>query len=542
MRQCPTCQLKFWGESETVCPNDGSSLQEVVIANDRTRLLGAMIHGRYLVDGVLGDGGMGVVYRAKDQREGRPVAIKVLRAEYSAEEDLVARFEVEANAVAAINHQHIIKVYEFGRLEDGSHFFVMEMLEGRSLGEVMHQAGKGPDGARRPLSLDLAMHIARQICLGLGAAHRAGIVHRDMKPDNVQLIRVGDDSAFVKILDFGIAKVANSKAARTRTGSVFGTPQYMSPEQAGGERDIDPRTDIYAVGVLLYEMLAGRLPFDGDTLMAVLAAHIYQPPIPLRTIPAARGVSAAVESVVLKALQKDRTQRYDTIDEFAEDIARLQIGAEPRSLDDAEPTTVQQRSSIMPPAFAPAPSVPPPPMMNAPVVLVQPTISPVTRARPETPKASSSAAWVGGLALVGLLAFGGAGLMIYRRAQPGADTAREVNLDTPQVTTEPDAGSATATIEIDSLPSGATLTAATMPACVTPCTIPRGTQPRDIVVSLEGYQTAQFRVEADGPERLQVLLSREQAATVRTRVIRTTVTRTVTTPPTAPNTPLLNPF
>jgi serine/threonine protein kinase len=503
MRQCPTCGTKYWGDSERVCPNDGATLQDVVIANDRTRLLGAVIHGRYLVDGVLGDGGMGVVYRARGVADGRPYAVKVLRAEFTNEQDLVARFEVEARAVAAVQHPNIVQVFEFGALEDGSRFFVMELLEGKPLSLIMHEAGRVPEGQRRPIDAGLAVKIARQICAGLGAAHAVGIVHRDMKPDNVHVIQRGEDRDFVKILDFGIAKVAGSQAAKTRTGSVFGTPQYMSPEQASGERDIDARTDIYATGILLYEMVTGRLPFDSENLMAILAAHMYQPPVRPRTIPLVKQVSPALEAVLLKALAKDRFLRYQSMEAFGEDLARIERGADPVALGDAEPTVVRDgdRASMAPPAIQPGLSA----------VGPQATISPVTRSMRATgQRAGRANPVVWALSIVGAVSFVGAGAMIARRARadagnggaPAVTVSRSTNVGATR-------GNPAEGVRVDTQPQGAELLANGGFVCRTPCMLPRPTRGGgsiSYVVNAAGFEPSTFSLSPDSAPHIQLVL------------------------------------
>jgi serine/threonine-protein kinase len=551
MRQCPTCGTKYWGDSEKVCPTDGATLQDVVVATDRTRLLGAVIHSRYLIDGVLGDGGMGVVYRAKGLQDGRAYAVKVLRAEYSGEQELVARFEVEARAVAAIQHPNIVQVFEFGALEDGSRFFVMELLEGKPLSYVMHNAGRTPEGQRRPLDVRFALKIARQICAGLGAAHAAGIVHRDMKPDNVQIIRDDNAGPFAKVLDFGIAKVAGSQAAKTRTGSVFGTPQYMSPEQAGGERDIDARTDIYATGILLYEMVTGRLPFESDNLMAILAAHMYQAPVRPRTIAAAKQVDAALEAVLLKSLAKDRTLRYQSMDAFSEDLARIEQGVEPLALDDAEPTVVRDRdrASLVPSAIGAS---------GGAGALPQATISPVTTSpRPAPPKAGAVNPLVLALASVGILSFVGAGAMIVRRAQARPPTVEDVTppvrgtSDGHPIAGQPSAAPST-TVRVDTQPAGAELSSNGALVCRTPCALPRPASGAvSYVVTSPGFERSAFAIGPDSAPHIQLVLPPRAAPTVQrpqpSRVGRPTPsgangTTTPGTPGTGRASPLLNPW
>lgn len=314
MRQCPKCNKRFLESNARICDVDGSILDLLVVASERDRLVGTTVQKRYEITGVLGDGGMGVVYRARDNVTGQPYAVKVLRAEYSDEEDLVVRFEQEARAAAAINNPHIVEIYDWGSLPDNSRFFVMEFLEGKSLGDVLAGLPKPPGSERREgLSEGFAIHLALQIAEGLGAAHAIGVVHRDIKPDNFHIIKRGEDAYFVKILDFGIAKVQNSKAARTRTGSVFGTPHYMSPEQAKGE-PIDPRADIWALGVVMYECLTGQLPFDGENFNLQIVAVVTEHHKPASDFEVEPGLSAIVD----KCLQKDRNRRFASASEMLE--------------------------------------------------------------------------------------------------------------------------------------------------------------------------------------------------------------------------------
>ncbi len=340
MRECPKCHKRFLESNARVCDVDGAVLDLVVVASDRDRLVGTTILNRYAVDKVLGDGGMGVVYRAIDTETRRPYAVKVLRAEYSAEEDLVIRFEQEARAAASVRNPHIVEIFDWGSLPDGSRFFVMEYLEGRSLGDLLARMPKAPGADRRqPLPEDFALHIAMQIAEGLKAAHEIGIVHRDIKPDNFHIVRKPEDPYFVKILDFGIAKVQNSKAAKTRTGSVFGTPHYMSPEQASGDKNIDATTDIYGLGVMMYEMVVGKIPFDADNLMGILTAHLYHTPTPPSIYPECEKLSRSFEAVILKCLAKDREARYLSMGELHDDLARCRRGETSLALEDQEVST-----------------------------------------------------------------------------------------------------------------------------------------------------------------------------------------------------------
>ena len=288
-------------------------------------LIGRTIDGRYLIEGVLGEGGMGLVYRATHAVLNKPLAVKVLRPDVSKDEEIITRFRQEAQSASAIGNEHIISISDFGTLTDGSTYFVMEFLDGIDLTTAIEQETPKMSVAR-------AVHIGRQLCHALGAAHDAGIVHRDLKPDNIYLIRRGQDSDFVKVLDFGIAKVGSGTRRLTKAGQVFGTPHYMSPEQCGGQ-GIDHRTDIYALGVILYEMVTGQVPFDADNLMGVLTKHMYELPVPPNSIGELTvECPPALEAIILKALQKSPADRYETMAELADDLGRLATGEIPSAV------------------------------------------------------------------------------------------------------------------------------------------------------------------------------------------------------------------
>jgi serine/threonine-protein kinase len=289
-------------------------------------LVGKVLDGRYLIEKVLGEGGMGVVYRARHAALGKNLAVKVLRAEVSKDQEIVQRFRQEAQSASAIGNEHIIDISDFGALPDGSTYFVMEFLDGVSLTTAM--------ASTRPFPVQRTVHIAKQICTALGAAHERGIVHRDLKPDNIYLVRRSGDTDFVKVLDFGIAKVGGSTSKLTRAGQVFGTPHYMSPEQCAGT-EVDHRTDIYALGVILYEMCSGRVPFDADNLMGILTKHLYEMPIPPRSLPPPIDVPPALEQVILKALAKRKEDRYQSMGELRADLERVEQGLVPLAAMDA---------------------------------------------------------------------------------------------------------------------------------------------------------------------------------------------------------------
>ncbi|HYG69095.1 MAG TPA: serine/threonine-protein kinase, partial [Anaeromyxobacteraceae bacterium] len=253
----------------------------------------------------LGGGGMGTVYLCEHVLLRRRVAVKVLRDELVRDPELVERFRNEAVAASRIGGDHVVDVLDLGRTADGAYYYVMEALDGRSLGAVLREDG--------PLQVGRALGLVAQVCRALSAAHARGVVHRDLKPENVFVV-VGDDGAErAKVIDFGISRVdAPGGGGRlTRAGAIIGTPEYMSPEQAAGTA-VDHRADVYGTGVLLYELLTGALPLEGETPLATLVAHQSRIPDPPSTRRA--GIPPDVDAVVLRALAKRPEDRFDSMD------------------------------------------------------------------------------------------------------------------------------------------------------------------------------------------------------------------------------------
>ncbi len=294
--------------------------------------LGATIDGRYLVEKQLGEGGMGVVYLCRHTIIDKKVAMKVLRADMARNEEVTERFLNEARSASSIGNPHIIDISDFGRLPDGATYFVMEFLSGTPMAELAD--------AGIALEPDRVGHIGIQLTQGLAAAHDAGIVHRDLKPDNIFLVRQGAQEDFVKILDFGIAKASSNVSKLTQAGQVFGTPHYMSPEQAAGAV-VDHRSDIYALGVILYELSTGTLPFDADNFMAILTQHMYKAPLPPSQVEGLpHAFPEGLEMIILKCMAKEPADRYQTMSEVGDQLRQvftggLQISArEMRSIAD----------------------------------------------------------------------------------------------------------------------------------------------------------------------------------------------------------------
>jgi serine/threonine-protein kinase len=287
-------------------------------------LIGAKLTERYLVTRRIGEGGMGTVYEAEHVVLGKRVAVKVLREKYLDRPEVAHRLVQEARLASSIHHEHIVDITDSGTTGDGRSFVVMELLDGRTLAELIRSEGALPEAR--------TVEIVRQVAGALAAAHERRIVHRDVKPENIFLVaRNGQD--FVKVVDFGISKSLRpdeppdpDTLRLTHTGMVLGTPLYMSPEQARGEEDLDHRIDIYALGVILYECLTGEVPFRGNNYLGIIAQVIGQePPTPRALRPELR-LSEGIERVTLRAMAKSREQRYPTMAAFEADLGRVLAG------------------------------------------------------------------------------------------------------------------------------------------------------------------------------------------------------------------------
>ena len=306
----------------------GKLEKETSVVEDPQALVGRTIRDRYRVEALLGMGGMGAVYKVMHTGIERPMALKVLSAKMTKNPSIVARFEREAKATANFGHPHVAAATDYGRTEDGQFYLVMEYIAGKELREVMDES----DGALPPVR---ALFIARQIASALSRAHKLGIVHRDLKPENIMLIQHEGQADFVKVLDFGLALISrhlNSDEAEeqrattvpkiTQVGEIFGTPSYMAPEQTVSATT-DIRTDLYAVGILLYEMLTGLRPFVGRNPVLIIQQQLATPPPPMRERAPTVQVPADIEAMVMRLLEKQPSQRFQTPDELIRAIDRL---------------------------------------------------------------------------------------------------------------------------------------------------------------------------------------------------------------------------
>jgi serine/threonine protein kinase len=312
---CPTCGLHYPAEFK-VCPRDATELADAEAGEERDELIGKTLSQTYTILRVIGEGGMGRVYEARHTRlASKRFAVKMLHPEFARQPEVLSRFQREAEAAAAIQSPHVVDVYDVDRTPDGRPFLVGELLDGKEFANYLDEVGKMPVGP--------AVRIVRQICKALAVAHQKGVVHRDMKPENVFL--TGDQARPVaKVIDFGISKLGDAAGtALTKTGMIMGTPSYMAPEQARGER-VDHHADIYAVGAILYCAVTGQRPFDHNDPTATLTAVLTQdPPRPRSLEPT---IPEPLEMIIQRAMAKRPQDRYDSMVELDAELAPYDSG------------------------------------------------------------------------------------------------------------------------------------------------------------------------------------------------------------------------
>jgi len=338
MPRCPQCHGTY--PAGQFCPKDGTRLVPDDGRSDATPppdpLIGQVVADRFRVVSQLGVGGMGTVYEAEHCFIKKRVALKLLRPEITSSPDALTRFQREALAASTIGHENIVTIDDFGRLADGQVYLTMEYLDGFPLNQVIRAD---------VMPVEQILEVMLQTCHGLAAAHAKGIIHRDMKPENIFLV---DQGRKVKILDFGIAKVTRGDANDTnltKTGAIFGTPNYMAPEQALGKK-VDHRADVYAMGIILYELLAGVVPFRSDSFLAILTQHVTKPPRPPSELANGRNVPRELEQIALKAISKEPDARYQDMGQ----IVGALLEARATLLGDAPLDSQLRLSRIRPPA------------------------------------------------------------------------------------------------------------------------------------------------------------------------------------------------
>ena len=324
-------------------------------------LVGTVLRNTYRIDRVLDQGGMGMVYAGEHLRLGRPLAVKVLASHLAADGNALARFQREAEIVSRLQHPHVVNILDFDATDDGEPYIVMELLQGESLGARLER--------ERSLALHETVRIVQQVASALAAAHADGIVHRDLKPANIFLVQVEHSAAFVKLLDFGISKVAHAVATRrvTREFDVLGTPDYMAPEQAlGRTAQVDGRADQFALAVIAFEMLAERVPFQDESVMGVLYRVAHEAPPLLSSV--APGLPGGLDAVLARAMRKAPEERFANIVEFSTELARAAGSSLHPSL------FPPARAPAVPPSQAPTPTAWPEPPTGVRSAAQQPTL------------------------------------------------------------------------------------------------------------------------------------------------------------------------
>ncbi len=373
---CPACKNEFAG-GEVFCPNDATRLEtpsqmQMPKPEGGDPLVGLTIDDRYRIIRRIGEGGMGFVYEAEHTALEKRVALKILRDDFSSRSEVVERFRQEAKSASRIGNAHIVDISDFGEMPNGASYFVMELLSGEDLANALAKEAILP--------LARAADVILQCCRALGAAHGKGIVHRDMKPENIFLTERDGRADFVKIVDFGIAKMSDVETPGapgrklTKTGMIFGTPEYMSPEQAAGKPDLDHRVDIYALGVIFFEMLAGKVPFVGDTFMGILTQHMFEPIPQLAAFNPSYAENPAIESFITKALAKAPEDRFQSCDEMARALegalegqaVRIDPTSKQTLYGHGEPVKARAKTARAIGAAATEMDLTPPPRSNAP--------------------------------------------------------------------------------------------------------------------------------------------------------------------------------
>jgi serine/threonine-protein kinase len=310
MKLCLSCHLEFTDEMD-VCPKDNVTL--VTLGDDP--LIGNTLQDRYKIESVIGRGAMGAVYKATQEIIGREVAIKVLHTHLVDDNDALKRFHQQAKAASRLNHPHIITLYDYGVMSGGQPYIVMDLLKGTAMSRILEE--------REYLPLEEAVPLIKQICEALGDAHKHGVVHRDVKPDNIVLEEQNDNKLWVKVVDFGIAKIVQggdeTLVRITRTGMVCGSPAYMSPEQFQGD-EVDARSDIYSLAVLIFEMLTGRLPFQAKDLVGLMSLHVSDKPPSMKKVRPDLDFPPELEKALEHAMNKNVEGRPASMDDFWQEL------------------------------------------------------------------------------------------------------------------------------------------------------------------------------------------------------------------------------
>ena len=504
MTHCPHCTGEH-DDGALFCPTTGKAISVSRIQR------GTLIDGKYRIVRRVASGGMGAVYEVMHERIRRRLAMKFILPELAANKEVSQRFEIEARAASAIGHENIVEVTDMGTTSDGLPFLVMEYLEGCDLGALLEQG---------PVGTDRTVHIVSQVLAGLHAAHERQIIHRDLKPENVFLIERAGDPDFVKLLDFGISKFAGGEEAKlhlTSTGLILGTPYYMSPEQARGERELDQRSDLFSVGVILYQLLTGERPFAADNLNKLLyqiTSGQLTPPRELNP-----DISVPLERVVQKALAHEAKHRFSSAPEFRSAL----LGEKHLSTREMPPArVVTDRLSV---AGAYAPTV---------AGTTDMEVDPAARGTPlawtgdrTQPRATNRGLlWAGVAGLIVVAAVVTVVLLRYQRQRPDRAAAsaspaavnqpmpRSAVTETPQIMriqTE----TISLTLRLD--PAEARVSLDGKKVVKTPIELPRSVTNHLLRVEADGYVTQELKVTSTSDQTLVIQLKPRPRPTARRR-------------------------
>jgi serine/threonine protein kinase len=415
MKYCDTCRSNYPNDFST-CPKD-----QTVLRFSSELSVGMVIRDKYQILGRIGAGGMATVYEAKHIAFNEIRALKVVNSRLAEDEAFLKRFRAEAVVTRKLQHPNAVRVDDFDTTEDGRPYIVMEYVQGKDLRHAIEEAG--------PFSIPRTLNIGKQVASALAAAHNLGITHRDIKPDNILLVHQADGNDLVKVLDFGIAKIRDGAAdmgtgyTTTKTGVVVGTPQYMSPEQAMGKSGeaIDGRSDIYSLGCALYEMLTGQLPFESETPVGLLIHHIQTTPVPPHQRAPQQRIPYALSMVLMKAMEKDKADRYQTAEEMTEALEQAlhattaMMGSAPEvgvrtdvmGSSEAGPAVAAAKKRITPKPMTPPPRMPQTPLAPTPRAAARPVAV-------QPPPKSKAPLWI----VLGLLVAGGSGAGYWYTQRP----------------------------------------------------------------------------------------------------------------------------
>ncbi len=446
MKACPACNSRY-DDNTTYCVRDGSPVVPDTL-QPQAPMIGQLIGERYKIIRKIGEGGMGEVYIAEHIHIEKRVALKLLRPEVLSNQEAVQRFRQEARSASSIGHENIIQIDDFGTLADGRIYMAMEYLEGAPLNDIL---------SREVVPLPRALDILIQTARGLAAAHAKSITHRDMKPENIYVTTQRDGREIPKILDFGIAKVSGGDTAQNLTvaGTIFGTPFYMAPEQAMGGK-MDHRVDVYAMGIIMYEVFTGTVPFKAETFMGILTQHITQAPVPPSQQAAQNGrvCPPELENIILKAVRKDPGDRYQSMNELVNALIeyyRFACGPQAVTMAPWAQSVFGHRSasSSMPAQYA----------------------TTGRRSGPGVAQSSGGKGWLIGL-LAGVVVLGGGAAAVFMLGKDDPKGPEKQNPETPLVITgTPDA----ATVAVATTPDAATTAGTTPDAGSTTVAVSTGT-------------------------------------------------------------------